>query len=107
MNEGRYPLTPRVERYVLRHFRDRFAEVVDLLQTVYMPLIDAKAEGRERVQAAMLAAADGDVDRLLEAAVLAQEDWRDVLMAVPRCADEGWEAHVDHLLGPPATGLES
>jgi hypothetical protein len=107
MTAARIPLSPRVERYVLRHYPDRFTEIVDLLETVELPLIHGEPEGRERVQAAMLAAAHGDVDRLLDAAVLAQEDWRDVLMAVPRFAHEGWGAHVDQLLGPKTMSPEA
>ena len=107
MSAERYPLSPRIERYVLRHYAERFTEVVDLLQTVELPLIHGNPDGRERVQAAMLAAADGSVDRLLDAAVLAQEDWRDLLIAVPGFAHDGWEARIDELLGPNAQRPEA
>jgi hypothetical protein len=99
------PLSPRVERYVIAHYPGRVAEVIDLLQSVELPQIDrqSNAAGRERVQAAMLAYAHDDVDRLIEVAVLAETDWRDVLMADARFAHEGWEDHVTSLLGPAAS----
>lgn len=83
------------------HYPDRAAEVIDFLQSVQLPHIDdsGNVEGRERVQAAMLAYAQDDQDRLIEIAVLAETDWRDVLIGVPRFAHEGWEAHVTGFLG--------
>jgi len=98
------PLSPRLERYVIAHYPGRVAEVIGLLRSVELPQIDRRgnAAGRERVQAAMLAYADDDGDRLVEIAVLAETDWRDVLMADPRFAREGWEEHVTSLLGPAA-----
>ena len=100
------PLSPRVERYVIAHYPGRVAEVIDLLQSVQLPQINRQrnAEGRERVQAAMLAYAHDDVDRLVEVAVLAETDWRDVLMADARFAHEGWEDRVTSLFGPSTAG---
>lgn len=68
----------------MRTFPHQFGDVMDILQTMLPQADDAGT--RERVHAAMLAHAAGDVDRLLEATVLAQTDWRDMLMAVPEFA---------------------
>lgn len=48
---------------------------------------------------------DGEVDELIEAAVLAETDWRDLLMAVPDLAYEGWEEQVDRMLGPSSLSV--
>lgn len=91
-----------MESYVLAHYPDRVAEVIDCLQSVHLPHIDENGdvEGRERVHAAMLAYAQDDQDRLIEIAVLAESDWRDVLMGVPGFAHEGWEDRVAAFLSP-------
>jgi len=52
----------------------------------------------ERVQAAMLIAAGGNLDRLLEAAALAETDWRDLLVNTD-LANEDWPQRVDAFLG--------
>jgi hypothetical protein len=46
-------------------------------------------EGTERVHAAVVIPADGDVDRLVVLAPEAEQDWRDVLVAAG-LAGEGW-----------------
>jgi len=54
----------------------------------------------ERIQAALLIAAGGNLDRLLEAAALAETDWRDLLVNTD-LADEDWPRRVDAFLAPP------
>ena len=44
-------------------------------------LHSSTAEGLERIQLAILKLSNGEVDKFLAAAELAQLDWRDVLMA--------------------------
>jgi carbohydrate kinase (thermoresistant glucokinase family) len=53
--------------------------------------------GSERLQAALVRLADGDLDRLRVAA--AEPDWRDVLVAAG-LEHEGWSATLDSWLGP-------
>ncbi len=89
----------------MRTFPHQFGDVMDILQTMRPQADDAGT--RERVHAAMLAHAVGDVDRLLEAAVLAQTDWRDMLMSVPEFAHEGWDYHLDQMLGPEDEGARA
>ena len=96
---------PVPARYVLRRYPDRSAEVVSLLQGLELPSRDPNLP--ERVYAAVLAWADGDVDRLLSAAVAAESDWRDVLMTVPEFANEGWDHQLDRMFGPDAQNAES
>ena len=54
--------------------------------------------GRERIQAAVLIVADGDLDRLERAAGEVAIDWRDVLMAADLGFDD-WPERVDAYLG--------
>jgi hypothetical protein len=53
----------------------------------------------ERVRAAVILAAAGDLGRMRHAVDLAKADWRDVLMAAG-LADEDWPARLDAELGP-------
>lgn len=55
--------------------------------------------GSERVQAAIVLLADGDIGRFRQALDLGQTDWRDVLMAAG-LADEDWPDRLDRELGP-------
>ena len=52
----------------------------------------------ERVRAAIVLLAAGDLGRLRQALNLAKADWRDVLMAAD-LADEDWPARLDAALG--------
>jgi hypothetical protein len=53
----------------------------------------------ERVQAAVVVWASGDLARLRDARDLAERDWRDVLMRAG-LADEDWPSRLDAELGP-------
>jgi hypothetical protein len=55
----------------------------------------------ERVSAAVVVVADGDVARLLQAIDDARADWRDVLVAADLARDD-WAERLDVLLGRPA-----
>lgn len=57
------------------------------------------AAGRERIHAALLRLARGDVRRLEQTAAEARVDWRDVLVAAD-LAGEDWPARVSEELGP-------
>lgn len=55
--------------------------------------------GSERVQAAILILAAGDIHRLIRECDDARRDWRDVLVAAGLGFDD-WPGRVDELLGP-------
>lgn len=57
-------------------------------------------EGEERIHAAILNIAAGNLDRLLEAAVLAEVDWRDLIVGGGLEHDD-WRVRVTESLGPP------
>jgi hypothetical protein len=92
------PLTDRISDRVRRDFRpaDR-GQAVYVLTSLRLPLYHPP-EGDERVHAALLAVARGDLSRLLDAAALAELDWRDVLVA-GGVAGEDWPIRVDAFLG--------
>ncbi|MBM7774575.1 hypothetical protein JOD54_004779 [Actinokineospora baliensis] len=54
--------------------------------------------GTERVQAAIVLLADGDMARLRDALALSVVDWRDVLVGAS-LADEDWPSRLDRELG--------
>lgn len=87
----------RLARRVRADFGDGAAAVVRLLDESPHP---------ERVQAAAVIWAEGRDDRLLDALMLADLDWRDALMRTHGTAydlaEEGWEARLDDALGPGA-----
>ena len=61
----------------------------------------------ERVQAAIVLWARGDLTKLRDACRLAREDWRDVLVR-GELADDDWREKLDAELGPhEATGFET
>jgi hypothetical protein len=55
--------------------------------------------GTERVQAAIILLAKGDITRFRHALTLSTQDWRDVLVAAG-LADENWPTRLDQELGP-------
>jgi hypothetical protein len=85
-------LSPRLERRVRQEFSAESAdEVLDRL--------DAAQFDSERVQAAVILAARGDEELLIEAIGLARADWRDVLIA-GGLAHEDWPERVTVEFGP-------
>lgn len=60
--------------------------------------IVASCHADERVQAAVVLWARGDQARLADAARLAQEDWRDVLVRAG-LAEDDWRTRLDDALG--------
>lgn len=61
---------------------------------------DAETLASERVQAAIVLLAGGDLGRLRQALDLAAVDWRDLLVAAG-LADDDWPGRLDRELGPP------
>jgi hypothetical protein len=60
---------------------------------------DGDVLASERVQAAVVLAASGNLARLRQMLDLATADWRDALVAA-ELADEGWQQRLDIELGP-------
>lgn len=59
-------------------------------------------DGTERVQAAIVLLAAGDLSRLRKALAQAESDWRDVLISAGLAGDD-WRALLDEELGPADT----
>jgi len=90
-------LTGRLVGKVRRDFPAADADtVLVLLESAGAGL---EGSGRERVQAAVVLLADGDGWRLLDALTLAQQDWRDVLVAAG-LAEADWPERMARLLAP-------
>ena len=64
-----------------------------------LAVVESGNQDRERVVAAVVFIACGDVARLRQAIALSQEDWRDVLVA-GGLADADWPSVLDARLGP-------
>ena len=97
-------ISERVAARVVRDFTPKLhADVLELLEsaTSESSRIHGTAAGHERVHAAMLILAQGNVDKLLHAASEAEMDWRDLLVAAGLENDD-WPARVDAFLDPPA-----
>lgn len=91
----------RLERRLRRDFLDPGSADTALRQLAELPRrggYDPAAFASERVQAAIVLLAYGDMFRLRQAIDLAISDWRDVLMAAG-LADGDWPAQLDRELG--------
>lgn len=90
-------LSPRIVAKVSRDFPgQRASEVMDILRSLDPPLHHSP-DGDDRLFGAILILADGDVDRLLGAAALAEADWRDLFVAAGLELDD-WPAKLDAAL---------
>lgn len=92
-------ISPRVADRISQDFdtRDK-AWVLDRLFS--LDIGSSQVGLNERVCAAIVLVADGDVDRFVNAAALAERDWRDVLVSAG-LAGEDWRARLDDALRPP------
>lgn len=86
-------LTERLRRRIHNDFPNR-GEAEEVVRLV------GQAHESERVQAAIVLLAAGDTTMLHDSLMMAQEDWRDVLMGA-ELADDNWPTKLDQLLGPP------
>lgn len=92
-------ISDRLQAYVRRRFApDEVEPIFGLLAEVVYEEPGSTEEGIERIQAAVVLIADGDVQRLLRAMEMAQDDWRDVLVAAG-LAHEGWPERLGVALG--------
>jgi hypothetical protein len=78
---------------------------VDLIRSVDLDYwkIALSASGRDRLAAAMLILAAAQMEGLRKAVALANQDWRDLLVAAG-LAQPDWPERVDAFLGEPAGG---
>jgi hypothetical protein len=82
VSDNRGVVSRRLVDKVRRDFSPTEADtVLELLDESAGWAGDLNEAGRERIQAAIVLAADGDSRRLLWALALADLDWRDVLLA--------------------------
>jgi hypothetical protein len=92
---------PRLERRVRRDFPETGSaeNVLELLAELPRRAgYASETFASERVQAAVVLLADGDIGRLHRALHLAAADWRDLLVAAG-LADGDWAARLDLELG--------
>lgn len=92
----------RLEQRVRQDFRDpgSASGVLDLLASLPREAgYDHEIHASERVQAAVVLFAAGNLRRLQQALDLAKADWRDLLMAADLGTDQ-WPAKLDSELGP-------
>ena len=86
-------LTPRLLARVRADFADQETFVVEELREA-----SSGGQDRERILAAIVLGAAGDIDRLCELVDLSRLDWRDVLCA-GGLADGAWAERLDAVLG--------
>ncbi|MEM8921894.1 MAG: hypothetical protein AAGD35_00605 [Actinomycetota bacterium] len=93
MDDG---VTPRIQRRLKADFGEHADRVAHLLEGAH-----SGTQHRERVIAAIVIAAAGDLRQIHEGVALSRLDWRDVLVGGD-LADADWEEEMDRLLGPGA-----
>jgi hypothetical protein len=89
------PITARLERRIRREFP---ADPVLVLEVLSELELEAAGQDRERILAAIVFVAGGDVEALERAIEVAEADWRDVLVAAGLERDD-WRQHLDEALG--------
>ena len=94
-------MTPRIAAKLDRDFKlaDQDA-ALSVMDAVLASDPERTAEGMERIHAAMLLLAGGNLQRLLDAAALAELDWRDLFMDAG-LGSEDWRDRIAEELGPP------
>ncbi|MEU4677234.1 hypothetical protein [Micromonospora sp. NPDC023737] len=92
-------VSDRLQEWVRARFGPAEVEtVLDLLADLVPLTPGGAAESAERVQAAVVFLSGGDGQRFLDAAALAQQDWRDVLVGAG-LADDDWADQLNRMLG--------
>jgi hypothetical protein len=92
--DGRAGLTPRLLARIRKDFPADADRVVAMIDDLAGDL-----QVGERVLAAVVVMAKGDLERLRSEIDLARTDWRDTLMGTGLETD-GWEDVLDRWLGP-------
>ncbi len=89
-------VSQRVAGRIASDFRgEHAAQALDLLSS--LDLGGTSPEGAERICGALAIIADGDIDRLIEAAAAAEIDWRDTLVSAGLENDD-WRDRLDAAL---------
>jgi RimJ/RimL family protein N-acetyltransferase len=91
------PISERVAARVRDDFGDDAPRLLERLATLELPL--AERLSRERIQAAIVLCANGDLGAFDYAVRLASRDWRDVLVGAG-LGNLDWPARLDAELGP-------
>jgi RimJ/RimL family protein N-acetyltransferase len=91
------PVSDRLAVRVRSDFGAEAERLLDRLASVELPL--AERQSRERIQAAIVLSAAGDLGAFDYAMRLASRDWRDVLMGAG-LGNLDWTARLDAELGP-------
>lgn len=83
-------VSERLTRWVLQNFADGSAErVLETLAALPKHIAPWDGPPRERIQAALVLSTAGDWRRFQDMVRLAEQDWRDALVAAD-LADEDW-----------------
>jgi len=90
----------RLTRRVLDDFGSDAVAVLEVLEGVPETLQLADKQDPERIQAALVLPARGDLTMFAKLLRLAQRDWRDALVAAD-LAQGGWAKRLEAELGPP------
>lgn len=91
------PLTPRLKERIRRDFGPGSDAVISLLTRYVAGLPNAETQDPERLQAAPVLIAAGDVDALRRALELGLADWRDLLVGAG-LANGDWPQVLDREL---------
>ncbi|MFG1670199.1 hypothetical protein [Streptomyces sp. Y7] len=95
------PISARLHERIRRDFPDPdAAKGIEGALRVLAGELARSGESAERLLAAAVVIADGDVNRFRSAVRLARTDWRDLLMA-GGLGHEGWQRVLDEELSPP------
>ncbi|HEV7710629.1 MAG TPA: hypothetical protein VGP16_20710 [Asanoa sp.] len=91
------PVSPRLAVKIEKDFPADSATIISMLREVEAESFEGDAS--ERLLAAVILAAQGDIDRFIAAVELLTVDWRDLLMA-SGLELGSWPAVLDEVLGP-------
>lgn len=92
-------LSARIIRRVERDFPPGEIPVVSqLLEELVESVVEGWSIDEERIAAAVVLQSQGDADRFAEAAEVAQQDWRDLLVW-SGLAHEGWKDRINEEFG--------
>ncbi|MFJ2239744.1 hypothetical protein [Streptomyces sp. NPDC087859] len=89
-------VTKRIAAVIARQYGNDADTVASLVEETELKVFHEPAH--ERIAAAVIIYADGDVDRLFGALREMEVDWRDLLM-IAHIGNPGWQSRVDDYFG--------
>ncbi|KKD02389.1 hypothetical protein [Streptomyces sp. WM6386] len=89
-------VTKRIAAVIAQQYGKDADTVISLVEEAELKVFHKPAS--ERIAAAVIIYADGDVDRLFRALREMETDWRDLLM-IAHIGNVGWQATVDDYFG--------